>query len=407
MDQDKEWIKKEIAKILVTEGLMNEAFGQGGRHSDLWNTFVSPFTDVVKAAKYSGQDILSAVKLNLDVLLALDPDTIKAAHDKYDERKKKMDAKWKPLMDANKAAGGGDAALVAFALNPGFFLGTKLAKKTSKAPADIYNYLDDAGISLPLRGLIPGANPKPPKDDGGGLLNTAKDVVGKLADIFFIAHHAPTGPILSEDLISEAEDEKKEEKKEEKGLTTAEIEKELANYFEESGLDKVFEETADDLLDMREEMLDDLLSKVKPQLDLLLALIEASNPEEFAKALEGAKEANLAQAIPSNFMQEFEKQAEELAADPKFKEELQKEKKDVTDEEVLETAKKTTFSQSKEELQVQLEEGGEEIVKQALEAIEYDMPDEETQKAIEKTPVGKQYFEVVEKAKKELMGYIQ
>ena len=154
-------------------------------------------------------------------------------------------------------------------------------------------------------------------------------------------------------------------------------------------------------------MLDDLLSKVKPQLDLLLALIEASNPEEFAKALEGAKEANLAQAIPSNFMQEFEKQAEELAADPKFKEELQKEKKDVTDEEVLETAKKTTFSQSKEELQVQLEEGGEEIVKQALEAIEYDMPDEETQKAIEKTPVGKQYFEVVEKAKKELMGYIQ
>ena len=47
MNQDKEWIKKEIAKILVTEGLMNEAFGQGGRHSDLWNTFVSPFTDVV------------------------------------------------------------------------------------------------------------------------------------------------------------------------------------------------------------------------------------------------------------------------------------------------------------------------------------------------------------------------
>lgn len=403
MDQDKEWIKKEIAKILVKEGLMNEAFGQGGRHSDLWNTFVTPFTDVVKAVKYSGQDILSAVKLNLDVLLALDPDTIKAAHDKYDERKKKMDAKWKPLMDANKAAGGGDAELLAFALNPGFFLGTRLAKKASKAPKDVYNYLDDAGISLPLRSLVPGANPEPPKDDGGGLLDTAKNVVGKLADIFFIAHHAPAGPMLSEDLISEAEDEKKEEK----GLTPAEIEKELANYFEESGLDKVFEETADDLLDMREEMLDDLLTKVKPQLDLLLALMEASNPEEFAQALEGAKEANLAQAIPPNFMQDIDKQAEELAADPKFKEELQKKKKDITDEEVLETAKKTTFSQSKEELQIQLEEGGEEIVKQALEAIEYDMPDEETQKAIEKTPVGKQYFEVVEKAKKELMGYIQ
>lgn len=402
MDQDKEWIKKEIAKILVKEGLMNEAFGQGGRHSDLWNTFVTPFTDIVKSVKYSGQDILSAVKLNLDLLLAIDPDTVKKAHEKYDERKKKMDAKWKPLMDANKAAGGGDAALLAFAVNPGYFLGAELAKKTAKAPKNVYNYLDDAGISLPLRSLVPGANPEPPKDDGdGGLLDTARNVVGKLADIFFIAHHAPAGPMLSEDLISEGEEES------EKELTTAELEKELENYFEESGLDKVFEEAADDLLDMREEMLDDLLSKVKPQLDLLVALMEATTPEEFSQALEGAKEANLAQAVPANFMQEFEKQAEELAADPKFKEELQKEKKEITDEEVLETAKKTTFSQSKEDLQVQLEEGGEEVIKQAIEAIEYDMPDEASQKIIEKTPVGKQYYEIIEKAKKELMGYMQ
>lgn len=402
MDQDKEWIKKEIAKILVKEGLMNEAFGQGGRHSDLWNTFVTPFTDIVKSVKYSGQDILSAVKLNLDLLLAIDPDTVQKAHEKYDERKKKMDAKWKPLMDANKAAGGGDAALLAFAVNPGYFLGAELAKKTAKAPKNVYNYLDDAGISLPLRSLVPGANPEPPKDDGGGgLLDTAKNVVGKLADIFFIAHHAPAGPMLSEDLISEGEEEG------EKELTASELEKELENYFEESGLDKVFEEAADDLLDMREEMLDDLLSKVKPQLDLLVALMEATTPEEFSQALEGAKEANLAQAVPANFMQEFEKQAEELAADPKFKEELQKEKKEITDEEVLEAAKKTTFSQSKEELQVQLEEGGEEVIKQAIEAIEYDMPDEASQKIIEKTPVGKQYYEIIEKAKKELMGYMQ
>ena len=403
MSQDKEWIKKEIAKILVKEGLMNEAFGQGGRHSDLWNTFVTPFTDIVKSVKYSGQDILSAVKLNLDLLLAIDPDTVKAAHDKYDERKKKMDAKWKPLMDANAAAGGGDAALLAFAVNPGYFLGAKLAKKASKAPKNVYNYLDDAGISLPLRGLVPGANPPPAPDpnEKKGILGTAKDVVGKLADIFFIANYAPPGPVLTEDLLNEGEEES------EKALTASELEKELENYFEESGLDKVFEEAADDLLDMREEMLDDLLSKVKPQLDLLVALMEATTPEEFSQALEGAKEANLAQAVPANFMQEFEKQAEELAADPKFKEELQKEKKEITDEEILETAKKTTFSQSKEELQLQLEEGGEEVVKQAIEAIEYDMPDEASQKIIEKTPVGKQYFEIVEKAKKELMGYIQ
>mgnify|MGYP001315427124 CR=1 FL=1 len=414
MNQDKEWIKKEIAKILIKEGLMGEAFGQGGRHSDLWNTFVAPFTDIVKAAALSGQDILSAVKLNLDVLLAIDPDTVKAAHDKYDKRKEALDAKWKPLKDANAAAGGGDVALLAFAVNPGAFLGAKFAEKTLKTVPDVYTYMDEAGWSVPLRGLIPGAPEKPVETEGPkGILGTAKDVVGKLADIFFIAHHAPAGPMLSEEdghdvtnvvsvTMHEGEDAEEEKPKQK----IKDIDAEIENYFEETGLDKVFQEAADDLLDMREEMLDDLLSKVKPQLDMLLGLMEAATPEDFAQALEGAKEAGMAEAVPANFMQEFDAQAEELASDPKFKEELEKEKSGITEEEVLETAKKTAFSNSKEELQVQLEAGGEEIVKQALEAIEYDMPEEQDKKIIEKTPVGKQYYEIYEKAKSELMSYI-
>ena len=106
-------------------------------------------------------------------------------------------------------------------------------------------------------------------------------------------------------------------------------------------------------------------------------------------------------------MQEFDKQAEELAQDEKFRSEMQKEKPEITDEEILDTAKKTAFSNSKEELQLKLEQGGEEIVQQALEAIEYDMPDEKSQKEIEKTSAGKQYYEIYEKAKSELMSYIQ
>ena len=135
--------------------------------------------------------------------------------------------------------------------------------------------------------------------------------------------------------------------------------------------------------------------------------MEAATPEDFNQALEGAKQSGMGQAVPANFMQEFEKQAEELAQDPKFQEEIKKEKPEITEEEILDTAKKTAFSNSKEELQLQLEEGGEEIVKQALEAIEYDMPDEQSQKVIEQTPVGKQYYEITEKAKSELMSYIQ
>jgi len=421
MSQDREWIKKEIAKVLIKEGLIDEAFGQGGRHSDLWNTFVAPFTDIVKAAALSTQDILSAVKLNLDLLLALDPDTVKAAHEKYDKRKADLDAKWKPIMDANKAAGGGDAALLTFAVAPAMFLGAQLGKGAAKAPANVYDYLEDSGWSLPLRSLIPNASPpkdnEPDKDKS--LIDHGKDIVGKLADLFFIAHHAPEGPLMTEksntkgpltlsigeadDLQEKEGDEKKEEKKE----TIKDIDAELKSYFEETGLDQVFKDQAEEMLDMREEMLDDLLSKVKPQLDLLVSLIDAQTPEAFGEALEVAKQNGLSQAVPPNFLQEFEKQAAEIAKDEKFVEDLKKEKPEITEEEVLETAKTTAFANSKEELQVQLEQGGEEIVNQALEAIEYDMPDEQEQKIIEKTPIGKQYYEIYEKAKSELMSYIQ
>ncbi len=400
MSQDKDFLKKQIHKILIREGLIEEAFGEGGRHSDLWNTFVAPFTDIVKAAAISGQDILNAVKLNLEVMTSLDPDTIKKAHEKYDKRKEALDKKWEPIMAANAAAGGGDAALLSFAVAPGMFLGAQFAKGTVKAVPNVYDYMEESGWTMPLKSMIPGISIEIEEDDEDkSLIDHGKDIVGKLADLFFIAHHAPSGP-----LIAEKKEKKKEKKKEE---TIKDIDKEIDNYLEETGLDKVFQEQAEEMLDMREEMLDDLLSKVKPQLDLLLELIKAQNIEEFAQALEGAKDAGLAQAVPPNFVQEFDKQAEELAQDEKFIEGLKKEKENITEEEILDTAKKTAFSNSKEELQIQLEEGGEEIVKQALEAMEHDMPDEQNQKIIEKTPVGKKYYEIYEKAKSELMSYIQ
>ena len=412
MSQDREWVKQQVINILLKEDAAS-------RHSDLWNTFVAPFTDIVKAAGLSGQDILSAVKLNLKVLISLDPDTIQKAHDDYDKRKEALDAKWKPMMDANKAAGGGDAALLAFAVAPGMFLGAQLGKGAVKAPANIYDYMDEAGWSLPLRGMIPGASKAPPPDpnEKKGILGTAKDVVGKLADIFFIAHHAPKGPLIAEAKgesdalqfsIGEADDKVDGDGKEDKKQTgIKDIDKEIENYFEETGLDQVFKEQADEMLDMREEMLDELVSRAKPQLDLLSALIASQTPEEFASALETAKQAGMEAAVPPSFKADFEKQAETIAKDEKFLEDLRKDNPQITDEEALEIATKTAFSSAKDQLQLQLEDGREEVVEQAIEAMEYDLPEESSKKIIEKTPQGKQYYELLDRAKNQLMDYIR
>ena len=409
MSQDREWVKQQVINILLKEDAAS-------RHSDLWNTFVAPFTDIVKAAGLSGQDILSAVKLNLKVLVSLDPDTIKKAHDDYDQRKKDLDAKWKPMMDANKAAGGGDVALLTFALAPGMFLGAQLGKAATKAPANIYDYMDAAGWSLPLRGMIPGAKPAAPPDpnEKKGILGTAKDVVGKLADIFFIAHHAPKGPLIAEAKgesgalqfsIGEADDKAEDTSNKDKGIK--DIDKEIESYLEETGLDQVFKAQADEMLDMREEMLDGLLSKAKPQLELISALIAAQTPDEFEQALETTKQSGLAEAVPPTFKADFEKQAETIAKDEKFLEGLKKDNPEITEEEVLEIATKTAFSSAKDQLQVQLEDGREDVVGQAIEAMEYDLPEETSKKIIQKTPVGKQYYELLDKAKNELMDYIR
>ena len=52
----------------------------------LYKAFVEPFADIVDAAKLTGQDILSAAKFSLDLLLAFSPETVEKASEKYDDR---------------------------------------------------------------------------------------------------------------------------------------------------------------------------------------------------------------------------------------------------------------------------------------------------------------------------------
>ena len=225
--------RDEVSMLVEERKLVAES------NEALYNTFVAPFTDVLKATALAGQDILSAVRLQLDMLFTLDPDKMDAAMQRFDQRSAKIDAKWKPLMDATDAAlTTGDAGLVAFVMSPQYFLGAKVAKGAYEKTGDIYQYLDEAGLTIPLMGMLPGF--KPPRETAAGgttrtggdkgtkvdILGTAKGVLKGLADIFFIAHHAPAGP-----LMTEGEDEKEEEPKK-KG--TGNFEEDLARFFEET-----------------------------------------------------------------------------------------------------------------------------------------------------------------------------
>lgn len=428
-EQVRKWIRKilresraqeEITLLIEERKLLTE-------DEALYNTFVAPFTDVLKATALAGQDILNAIRLNVEMLVTLDPDKMDKILGEYDKRHDAIAAKWAPLMEATDAAlSTGDASLVAFVLAPQMYLGAKLAKGAYEKTGDIYQYLDEAGMTIPLMGMVPGY--KPPKDSGGSgpasssgdkgkkvdILGTAKGVLKGLADMFFIAHHAPPGPLLSEAEKEEKKKEKEEPPPEKKG--GGNFEEDLAKFFEDSGLNKEFENTTKELVEAKKDYIDQVLETATLQLEAVTLLGQASDVAQFNEALSKLAEAgvDIAESGADQVEAEVEKGAKELAADEEFiktsTEEKggstkEGEKPEISEEEVLEAARKVSFNNAKQNLQKQLVDGIDTLKKSTLEALEKDAPPKEDMAMMQKSPGGKEYIKMLEDAKSEVDSY--
>ncbi len=419
-EQVRMWIRRILSEARAREevSMLVEERRLITEDEALYNTFVAPFADVLKATALAGQDILSAVRLQIDMLFTLDPKKMDAAMKRFDERSAKIDAKWKPLMDATDAAlTTGDAGLVAFVMSPQYFLGAKVAKGAYEKTGDIYQYLDEAGLTIPLMGMLPGF--KPPREtpektttsDKGtkvDILGTAKGVLQGLADIFFIAHHAPPGP-----LMTEAEDEKEEEPKK-KG--TGNFEEDLARFFEETGLDKEFEKSSKEMIETQKEYIEEVMEAAKLQLEAVTLLGQASDVESFNEALSKLTEAGVdLQASGADKVEgEVEKAAKELASSEEFlkttaeekgKSAKEGEKPEISEEEALEAARKVAFNNAKQNLQKQLVDGIDVLKKSVLEELAKTAPPKEDLDAIKNSPAGKEYAKMLEDAKAEVDSY--
>lgn len=418
------WVRKilretrsrEELSILVEEGrLLKE-------DEALYNTFVAPFTDVLKATALAGQDILNAIRLNVEMLVTLDPDKMDKVLAEYDKRHEAIAAKWKPLMDATDAAlTAGDAGLVAFVLAPQMYLGAKLGKAAYEKTGDIYQYLDEAGMTIPLMGMLP--NFKPPREttaSGGttagggespGLLGTAKGVLKGLADMFFIAHHAPSGPLLSENLLIEAEEEEKPKKK-----GTGNFEEDLAKFFEDTGLDEEFEKSTKEMIDAKKDYIDQVMEVATLQLEAIALLGQADSIEKFNEALKKFEEVGVdVQASGADKVEaEVEKAAKELASSEEFlkttaeegnSKTKEGEPPEISEQEAMEAARKVAFNNAKQNLQKQLVEGIDKLKKSTLEALTKDSPTKEEMAIIKNSDAGKDYTKMLEDAKSEVESY--
>lgn len=417
------WVRKILKEARAREelGILVEESRLLNEDEALYNTFVAPFTDVLKATALAGQDILNAIRLNVEMLVTLDPDKMDKVLAEYDKRHEAIAAKWKPLMDATDAAlTAGDAGLVAFVLAPQMYLGAKLGRAAYDKTGDIYQYLDEAGMTIPLMGMLP--NFKPPRStasggsgtSGGeaasaGLLGTAKGVLKGLADIFFIAHHAPSGPLLSESLLIEGEEEKPK-----KG--TGNFEKDLEKFFEETGLDQEFEKSTKEMLDAKKDYIDQVMETATLQLEATTLLGQADSVEKFNEALAKFEEVGVdVQASGADKVEaEVEKAAKELASSEEFlkttaeeqgAKPVEGEAPQIPEEEAMKAARKVAFNNAKQNLQKQLVDGVSKLKESTLEALAKELPTEEEMTIIKKSSGGKDYIKMLEDAKAEVAGY--
>ena len=412
---DTKEVRRLVRQILYEQrlGLDRSKRLREGNYS-LYSVFVEPFADIVRATAITGQTILSALKLNLKVLISLDPDTIKKAHADFDTRQNTIDKKWDPIMKRNLAAGGGDAKLVAFMLAPELFMGAALAKGAYNAADGMHAYLEEAGWSVPLAGI---AFPKGAAAAGVGgaaaaagdagankhILTRAKGALGKLAGLFFIAHHAPEGTLISEAAEEEAPPPPKP--------PTGNFEEDFRLYLQQTGLGDAFEEEAKKVIDIHKDHFDEVLSNMfTPKAEALSALAGAADWKAFQEALDKllASGAEFQKSAVSEIKKTLADSAEKLAGDEEFVKSLQDKKgegEEVAPDEVKQAAAKVAFASAKVDLQKQLVEGLDELKAAAKEELIYNMPNEEEMKSIAKSSVGKELQDALKAASDKIDSY--
>jgi hypothetical protein len=333
---------------------------------------------------------------------------MKAHGEKWKARKSKIDAEYDAVMKSTtEALSTGDAALLAFMVNPVGFLSLKGAKAGVKATGGAAQFLEDAGISLPLAGLVGMTDKltKPEDPEERGVIGGA---IHGLAKLFFIAHHAPEGNVLAE-----AEEEEKEEKEK----PTGDLESGLRELFEETGLLSKIETDAKELVAAKIEVVDTVMDDLRGRFEALSPLYKATTAEEFVKAIEAANSGghDIGGGGLGALGAELKKSVDSMIANPESKETLVaavlksqgkkmpkpdsgEEVPEVEEEALRKEAEQIVFMQSKQDTQDKIFNGVSDMKKVALETIQEDLPPEGDWEAMTATPTGEALVDKVKGA---------
>ena len=368
------------------------------KEENLYTTFVQPFTDIVDAAKLTGQDILSTMRLAFDLLFTLSPEKMQKALDRYDERAAKINEKWGPIMERNnEALANEDINLVSMVMAPEIFLASEALSRAYDAAGSMAEYLDQSGWKVPLASMALGYTPEESKDSTSKETE-GKSLLGKLFGLFYVEAAWQKGDLILEQEKGESKKPKKE----------PDFKKAMMEYLKQTGILDKFKQDAEEMLNIQKEFIDTLMGEAVPRLELITALQEASDVDEFIGAIEEAegKGLDLKAAGLDSVKAQVEESAKKLAQSDEFKEQAAQEGntsvENLVPEDVEKAAMKVAFVNAKQNFDEQAEQGKKQLKDSAFKEIENQAPDEKNMGYLKKSPQGLKFIKIIEDAKQKI-----
>ena len=318
-------LKEKYIKVFVEESLNESSqYGIYLSNDEFMKYFVSPFTDVLKAAKLALKDVGSGVLYNMRILFTFSTTKKKRLLEAYKQKREQFDKEHADFVKNVTEDIKTEIAVISFMANPTLFLGAAAVKKgidagkfvndVFKEQRDAMKDAEDPGSGGPTG---PTAQPRGP----------IRGALADLKNLFF-------GESYKKDFVNilmEAGGENPD--------ISAEIEEEIKKQgvdFNASEIQQGFKE----FVSMKEDAIKEITDEGIPdRLESLAAMMSAENYQKLEAAVNKAKSAGVDLGnYLSDFDNELQRGKEEIAV--AFKDGKEEEKKGEKESELLKKMRK-------------------------------------------------------------------
>ena len=376
--------------------------------ANLYTTFVQPFSDVFSALKIFSKDVISSAMLITGQILTLSPKKQKERMKNFEERQKKIEAEWKPLMDrADAALGSGDADIVALAFSPGTYLVSTVGAKAYDAAEGVGKYLDDLGLKKGFLSVLPGVSDTSVASGGDSSKSSDEkedsSLLDKLNRLFWgTAVVAGVGAYGLGKLTKnkEAKKENLERRNSILNESSGDLAKDTEKFLSDTGASVEFESMQDNLTELYKDYIEQVDSDYESRKSFVDTITKSSTVDELLQSLKSIENTDLAEEA-EKIRKSYEDSKGKLLSSEDFKKSVSEQigSEEVSSQQVAEYADKALFADFMTNITDSLKKNLEDTKQKIGEELSKKLPTQKSLDIAKTTKKGIPFFNMIRDAK--------